>query len=142
MALMISNACAFRRSITFASALFAVLLGLAVRAKSLFLAPFFVSYLPDVLWAFLIFSIALIVSPRQPTKTIALAALGICFLVECSQLYQGDWINAVRATRVGGLLLGFSFLWSDLFCYVIGIACGAAFDRALRFLLPTKGVLP
>ncbi len=49
----------------------------------------------------------------------------ICFVLgvadEALQLYHAPWIEAIRQTRVGGLILGFGFLWSDIICYAIGI---------------------
>ncbi len=39
---------------------------------------------------------------------------------ETLQLYQAPWIQAIRHTKIGGLLLGFGFLWSDIICYFIG----------------------
>ena len=48
------------------------------------------------------------------------------------ELYSGDilwaWIDAIRNTTLGGLILGFGFLWSDLVCYTIGIIVGAIID--------------
>jgi hypothetical protein len=44
--------------------------------------------------------------------------------VEVSQLYHSPWIDAIRRTAVGGLLLGFGFVWSDLVCYAVGIGLG------------------
>jgi hypothetical protein len=43
-------------------------------------------------------------------------------LVEISQLYHAPWIDSIRQTTPGGLVLGFGFLWTDLVCYSVGIA--------------------
>ncbi|MCA9130161.1 MAG: DUF2809 domain-containing protein, partial [Planctomycetales bacterium] len=48
----------------------------------------------------------------------------LAFLVEFSQLYHASWIDSIRRTTLGGLVLGFGFLWSDLVCYGIGITLG------------------
>ena len=40
--------------------------------------------------------------------------------VELSQLYHAPWIDSIRQTTLGGLILGFGFLWSDLACYAVG----------------------
>ena len=40
--------------------------------------------------------------------------------IELSQLYHALWIDAIRNTTLGGLIIGFGFLWSDLVCYTIG----------------------
>ena len=39
-------------------------------------------------------------------------------------LYHAPWIDNLRQTTLGGLVLGFGFLWSDIFCYTIGIIIG------------------
>ena len=63
---------------------------------------------------------------------IAGAALLIAFAVECSQLWHPEWLDALRADRVVGLLLGRGFLWSDLLAYVVGVLCIAGIERGLR----------
>ena len=60
------------------------------------------------------------------------AALAFAYAIEFSQLYQADWINQIRQMRLGGLVLGFSFLPSDLVAYTIGIATGAGLDYLAR----------
>ena len=47
--------------------------------------------------------------------------LGVPYLtIELSQLYQAPGLNRIRLTTLGGLLLGYIFLWSDLLCYGLG----------------------
>ena len=41
-----------------------------------------------------------------------------------SQLYHAEWIDNIRATTLGGLVLGYGFLWSDLVAYTIGVGVG------------------
>ena len=66
------------------------------------------------------------ISPKMSSKKVALISILICFLIEFSQLYHAEWIDAIRQTRLGGLILGFGFLWSDLVSYAIGgmMGCG------------------
>lgn len=45
----------------------------------------------------------------------------ICVGIEASQLYQTDWINSIRGTVLGRLVLGQGFLWSDILAYIMGI---------------------
>ena len=59
---------------------------------------------------------------------IFLLAVGLCFLIELSQLYHSPWIDAVRQTRLGGLVLGFGFLWSDLVTYTVGGLVGLVLE--------------
>lgn len=85
-----------------------------------------ISFLPlcigDMLWGIMIFFILAFIRPNRPNHHIAAASLVVCYLVEFSQLYQAPWINAIRQTLPGRLVLGQGFLWSDLLAYTIGIA--------------------
>jgi hypothetical protein len=45
------------------------------------------------------------------------------------RLYHASWIDSLRDTTFGGLVLGFEFVWSDLVCYTVGIVFGAIIDR-------------
>lgn len=85
-----------------------------------------ISFLPlcigDMLWGVMIFFILAFIRPNRPNHHIAAASLAVCYLVEFSQLYQAPWINAIRQTIPGRLVLGHGFLWSDLIAYTVGIA--------------------
>ncbi|MCF6199108.1 MAG: DUF2809 domain-containing protein [Hyphomicrobiaceae bacterium] len=107
-----------------------VLLGLASRQFSE-LPAFVHSYVGDVLWALMVFLLAGFLLPRRTTLQLALAALCFSFLIEFSQLYHAPWIDALRHNRLGGLVLGFVFVWSDLLSYAIGIAIGALTEQSL-----------
>jgi hypothetical protein len=80
----------------------------------------------DALWALMVFLGLGCLCPRAATETLALAALAFSFAVEFSQLHHAPWIDAVRATRLGHLVLGQGFLWTDLLAYTVGIALGTA----------------
>jgi len=101
-----------------------VAMGLLSRRFGDALPPFVAAYLPDALYALMVFLLAGLILPKVGTVRIALAALFFCYAIEASQLYQAPWINAVRQTRLGGLVLGFGFLWSDIVCYTVGVAFG------------------
>ena len=62
---------------------------------------------------------------RSSTLAVALAALAFSFAIELSQLYHAPWLDAVRATFVGHLVLGSGFMWGDLIAYALGILGGA-----------------
>jgi hypothetical protein len=83
----------------------------------------------DAAWAGMVFWLIALLRPAVSTGRIALAALSISLAVEVSQLYRAPWIDAVRATRPGALVLGQGFLWSDLACYAAGVALAAVLDR-------------
>jgi glycopeptide antibiotics resistance protein len=99
-------------------------LGLASRAR--FIPELIYPYLGDVLYALMIFWTIGFLFPQMSSKRAALISILTCFLIEFSQLYHAEWIDAIRRTRLGGLILGFGFLWSDLVSYAIGgmMGCG------------------
>jgi hypothetical protein len=90
-----------------------------------FALPSFLNmYLGDAIWALMVYFILGFVFPRLPIYLTALGSLLFCFSVEISQLYQAEWINQLRHTFIGALVLGFGFLWTDLIAYSIGILSG------------------
>ena len=99
---------------------------------------FLARYAGDALWATLVFWILAIVRPGATETMLALAALGIAVSVEVSQLYHAPWIDAIRATTPGALVLGQGFRWSDLACYVVGVLLAWGVDGTLR---PDTGFL-
>ena len=104
-------------------------LGLASRSRMADALPeFLATYSGDALWALLVFLGIGFLCPKWPTFAVGLAALVFAFGIELSQLYQADWINGIRATRPGALVLGAGFLWTDLLCYSVGIGVGVALE--------------
>ncbi len=85
----------------------------------------------DALWATMIYFILRGLWPQQHIKRIALWSVLICFAVEASQAYHAPWIDAIRSTLPGRLVLGQGFLWSDLPAYVLGVAFGLLIDYYL-----------
>ncbi len=105
-------------------------LGLASRSGSI--PPFIYPYLGDGLYALMIYFMLGFVWPKAPSLRVAALCVLVCYGIELSQLYQADWINAIRNTRLGGLVLGFGFLWSDLVCYLAGALVGAGLEYGLQ----------
>jgi hypothetical protein len=99
-------------------------------------------YAGDVLWATMVYFAAAVVWRRAPVARIAFGALLFAMLIEASQLYHAPWIDAVRATRLGGLVLGFGFLWSDVVCYLVGVGLAALVDTALVRRATTPSLRP
>jgi len=109
--------------------------GLFSRSSYASVLPEFIhEYAGDTLWALAIYICLAFISPEAGAGEIFFISLVISFAVELSQLYQADWINSVRDTKPGGLILGFGFKWSDLFCYITGILTGFVIDFQRRCL--------
>lgn len=107
-----------------AVAIVAIALGLVSRKHGSALHPFLATYAGDTLWAMLVYALAGAVAPRARLRTRVFCALTFAFAIEFSQLIKFEWLDAVRKTRLGALVLGHSFLWSDLVCYSAGVALG------------------
>ena len=45
-------------------------------------------------------------------------------------MYHAPWIDSIRRTTLGGLVLGFGFVWSDLACYAVGVGLGILIELA------------
>lgn len=106
-----------------------VVVGLPTRLAPEVMPPFMVQYGGDALWALLIYLILGLILPSSPGRRIAVLVLAAAWGIELSQLYQADWINAVRSVKLGGLILGNTFLWSDLLCYLCGIVAGLLLEN-------------
>lgn len=110
--------------------LIVLFIGLASR-RFLGDSSFVKTYVGDVLWALMVFLGLAFLFTRLPAKLIALFTLVFAFSIEISQLYHAPWIDRLRATQLGGLVLGFTFVWSDLLCYCIGILIGLLVETYL-----------
>ncbi len=115
------------RLLALAAAALTVAAGLASRAPGL---PGFVhAYVGDALYAVLIYLLLRVVFP---VRRVAVAAVAICFGIEASQAWHLPALDAARATRLGALILGRGFVWSDLVCYAIGAAAAALGEGGVR----------
>lgn len=106
--------------------------GLASRKYRGDLPPLLAEFAGDTLWALMLFLLTSALLEGRPLALRAGLALALAFLVELSQLYHAPWIDSLRQTTLGGLILGFGFLWSDLVCYSVGILLGACAEWLLR----------
>ncbi len=107
--------------------------GLFSRSEYASALPGFVEqYAGDTLWALALYTFLAFVSPGAAAKELLLLSVLISFAIEFSQLYQADWINSIRSVKIGGLILGFGFRWSDLLCYTTGVLIGFAVDFRRR----------
>jgi hypothetical protein len=122
------------RTIYAAAAVVTIALGLSSRADAARLPWWLAKNAGDALYATMVFWGLGIVAPRARTATVALVALGFCVAIELSQLYRAPWIDAVRATTPGHLVLGQGFHAFDLVCYAIGVGLAAAIELAARRL--------
>ncbi len=122
-----------RTRIIYLLSAFAVMLGgLASRRYRSVLPDYVGEYAGDTLWALMLYLLVSTVLAGRPVAFRATISLALAFLVEISQLYHAHWIDNIRNTMPGGLVLGFGFLWTDLVCYAVGIVVGAVTEREMR----------
>jgi hypothetical protein len=105
-----------------------IAVGLPTRLIPEVFPAFVVNYVGDALWALAIFLLIGLLLPTNRTRTIFLIALTMTWGIEFSELIQTDWLNTIRAYKIGGLILGYTFLPSDLLMYLCGIGVGVIFE--------------
>jgi hypothetical protein len=114
-----------RRRLNYLIAVIAVvILGLSSRRYPQLLPEFLATYAGDTLWALTAFLGIGMLFPKWPTLRVCATAALFALSVEASQLYHSTWIDQLRRTGLGGLVLGYGYLWSDLLCYGVGVSLG------------------
>lgn len=103
--------------------------GLLWRSRLLPLPSSIAKYGGDALWALLVFLGLGLLFGRTSTLRIAFIAVCFAWSIEFLQLYHAQWIDLIRSTRIGRLVLGSSFNSPDLLAYAIGITLGALAER-------------
>ena len=86
----------------------------------------------DALWGMMIAWWVGAAAPRARLLTRGAVALGICFVVEFSQLIHGAQLDALRRTTLGHLVLGSGFDPRDLLAYALGVGAAVLIERAWR----------
>lgn len=110
-----------------------VILGLGSRTYGDYLPSFVATYAGDTLWAAMVYwGISFLFPLTRLLRRVTIALL-FSYCIEVSQLYQSDWINAIRGTTLGALILGHGFLWPDMLCYTIGVGLAALTDFFLTY---------
>lgn len=103
--------------------IFTIVIGLLSRHYAF--VPLFIG---DVLWATLVYFLFRFVLIKKPVKTIVIYSLLFSYAMEFSQLYTAPWIERLRQTLFGKLVLGSVFCWGDLLSYTVGIFIGVGIE--------------
>jgi hypothetical protein len=112
----------------------------ATRSGSPWIPAFVAEFGGDTLWAWMVFMVIRAIAPRWPIWKSAALTLTIAYLCEISQLYHAPWIDTIRSYRLGVVILGNCFVWSDLACYTVGILFGAFAEAGVRKVTGDKVV--
>ncbi|MFL6463129.1 MAG: DUF2809 domain-containing protein [Bryobacteraceae bacterium] len=76
--------------------------------------------------------------PTAPALPVTLTVFVITCCLEFLQLWHPSWLEAIRRTLPGRLVLGTTFQWSDFPPYVVGTLIGFV---AMRLLAPSQNPL-
>ncbi len=113
----------------FIAVVITILLGLASRKLGHLLFSFLAENAADVLWAMMVYFGFRFLFLKKSMLTAIFLSFLFSFGIEFSQLYQEDWINRIRGTLLGALILGKGFLTVDLIRYTTGIVMASSLDR-------------
>lgn len=116
------------RIVYFALTIAVIVLGLGSRKFSTFLPEIVGEYAGDCLYALMAYFIIGFIKPKYSILKVGLSALIFSYLIEITQLFHAQWIDSIRNIRLGGLILGYGFLWSDIICYTVGVSIGIVFE--------------
>ena len=106
-----------------------VVIALGIASRKIMGFPYFVyEYVGDVLWAANLYLLLCFLFPKEKISILAFISITFSVLIEFSQIYHEPWIDSIRNTFIGGMVLGYGFLWSDIICYVIGTFIGVIVD--------------
>jgi hypothetical protein len=100
---------------------FCIWLAIATRTYPQWFTFLIAKYGGDTIWAGMFLFFMRIFFSRMKLWKLALICYALGVADELLQLYHAPWIESIRQTWLGGLILGFGFLWSDIICYAVGI---------------------
>jgi hypothetical protein len=128
-----------RRLYSIAAVFATVALGLASRKFPWLFPPALGKYPGDALWAQMAYWSVGLVFPSASIARVATYALAASYADELSQLYQAHWINQIRATLMGHLVLGSSFSWLDMLSYTVGVGICVIIEALLLRTVSKSG---
>jgi hypothetical protein len=109
-----------------------VIVGLVSRELSSAVVPLFVG---DILWGLAVFLLMRFIFIAKPLSFIVIVSIIYAYATELSQLYSAPWINHLRQTFFGKVMLGETFYLGDIASYTIGIGLGVLVELSLRTLV-------
>ena len=101
--------------------IFCTWLAITTRTHKEWFHPIIVQYGGDTIWAGMFLFLLRVFFIKTKLWKLALITFAAGVADETLQLYHAPWIESIRHTRIGGLMLGYGFLWSDIVCYAVGV---------------------
>ncbi|WP_145334269.1 DUF2809 domain-containing protein [Paenibacillus xylanexedens] len=117
------------RSVYFIAVIITMTAGLASRTYGAVLPDWVHEHFGDALWAGMIYFGVRMVCIHSNRARALWGSVTFSWMIEFSQLIQTPWLNNLRSTLLGALILGRGFLFMDLIRYLIGILCVYLIDR-------------
>lgn len=112
--------------------------GLLWRSGLLPLSSFIAKYGGDAFWALLVFVGLGFLFPGASTLRITVTSFCFAWAIEFSQLYHAPWLNSIRSTKPGHLVLGSTFNAPDLLAYAVGILLGALAESTCQSMFRNR----
>jgi len=94
----------------------------------------FSSIFYEAFWIFLAISIR----PQWPPGWVSFWVFIVTSILEFLQLWKPPFLQAIRSTFMGRMLLGTTFVWSDFLYYVLGCSLTWLFLRYLKLFLSKR----
>lgn len=119
-------------------------LGLRLVGPRMGLPILFVKYGGSLLWGAMVYLLVALVAGPMARWAIMCIAMVIAVCVESFRLYHAPWLDALRLTLAGALLMGRVFSPWNILYYGGGVLLGAAIDpctasRRMGSLSRTEG---
>jgi hypothetical protein len=134
-----------RRRLAVAAALL-VVVALALLSRRYPLPGVFAEHTGDALYATAAYFLFALCLPHARSLHLAAGAFAFAAAIELAQVLTWPWLEAIRSTRVGALLLGQGFQVADLVAYACGAiatqAVDVTFRRASTRAAPTPDSIP
>ncbi|WP_312096034.1 DUF2809 domain-containing protein [Niallia sp.] len=115
-----------------------IVLGLSSRKYGDFIPALIANHAGDVIWAMMVYFGFRVLFIRKRVLFAGICSLLFSFGIEFSQLYQANWINELRHTTIGALILGKGFIPVDLVRYVSGISLAYFLDKLVLHRKPKQ----
>ncbi len=106
----------------------AIVIALGLGSRHAVMPDFVKTYAGDFLWGVLFFALGAYLWPTCATVRLWCGAVAVTEGIEGSRLWRPAWLEHLRTTAVGGLLLGHGFSWSDVVCVAAGATAAALLD--------------
>jgi hypothetical protein len=110
-------------------AMVTIAVGLTVHLGGRVLPPIVRDLLGDALWAMMIVWWMGVAAPQLPLRTRGLMAFAVCVAVELSQRYHTPFLDALRGTLPGHLVLGSGYDPRDFPAYAAGVIVAVVVAR-------------